>query len=40
MSAFLPSAACLTVALLISVPCFGAEYFLSPDGSDDAEGTR
>jgi hypothetical protein len=40
MSAFLPSAACLTVALLISVPCFGAEYFLSPDGSDDAAGTR
>ncbi len=30
----------LLVALAVAVPCQGAEYYLAPDGSDDAPGSR
>jgi len=29
----------LLVALMLAVPCSGAQYYLSPEGSDDAPGT-
>ncbi len=40
MPATPPVIVSVTLALLITVPCLGAEYFLSPEGSDEAPGTR
>ena len=41
MSAALPTAfLSMLIALLLAVPAFGAEYYLSPDGNDDSAGTQ
>jgi hypothetical protein len=35
-----PAIICLPLALLVALPCAGAEYYLSPDGDDAAPGTQ
>ncbi len=35
-----PVVLCLLAALLLAAPCVGADYYLSPDGDDEAPGTR